>query len=101
MMYSSAHFEVYGQVQGVFFRAHTEDKAKQLGLHGYVANSPNGTVVGIIQGTPEHIEQMKAWLTEQGSPASRIEKCTFSNEKTDLKEFEFDSFQIRRGRHDH
>jgi hypothetical protein len=42
-------FEVAGEVQGVFFRACTEKKAKELGLVGWVMNTPLGTVKGTAQ----------------------------------------------------
>ena len=45
----SVDFEVHGRVQGVFFRACTQEKAKNLGLVGWVMNTPRDTVKGVIQ----------------------------------------------------
>lgn len=47
------------QVQGVFFRASTIDKAKQLGVVGHVENTPRGTVTGEAQGEKQPVSQMK------------------------------------------
>ncbi|XP_033149984.1 acylphosphatase-2 [Drosophila busckii] len=46
----SSMFEVFGIVQGVFFRKHTQAKAKQLGLGGWCMNTREGTVKGVIEG---------------------------------------------------
>lgn len=49
MIGHSADFEVYGRVQGVFFRACTVEKANTLGVVGWVMNTHYGTVKGVIQ----------------------------------------------------
>ncbi|UYV78756.1 hypothetical protein LAZ67_16002666 [Cordylochernes scorpioides] len=77
----SVEYEVHGKVQGVFFRKYTEEKAKNLGLRGFVKNTKRGTVVGVIQGTQDKISTMKQWLQTEGSRMSRIENCDFTNEK--------------------
>jgi len=41
-------FEVFGKVQGVFFRKHTQRRAQELGLAGWVANTAAKTVVGEV-----------------------------------------------------
>ncbi|XP_023956051.1 acylphosphatase-2-like isoform X1 [Chrysemys picta bellii] len=51
-------YEVYGDVQGVFFRKYTEDQGKKLGVVGWVKNTPYGTVTGQVQGPKEKIEIM-------------------------------------------
>ena len=43
-MLDAAHIIVHGQVQGVWFRAGTKEKADELGLLGWVKNRPEGTV---------------------------------------------------------
>jgi len=58
----SVDFEVHGRVQGVFFRASTEEKARCLGLTGWVMNSPTGTVKGQVQGVAENVAEMKVGL---------------------------------------
>jgi hypothetical protein len=55
----SVDFEVFGVVQGVFFRAYTQRKAQSLGLVGWVKNTNQGSVKGVIQGTQDKIDAMK------------------------------------------
>ncbi|GIY55100.1 hypothetical protein CDAR_177061 [Caerostris darwini] len=93
-MLQSLDFEVFGAVQGVFFRKFTRDRAKELSLKGWVMNTSQGTVVGTIQGKELQIEEMKIWLRSVGSPMSKIEKCVFKNERHITKE-EFSDFFIK------
>ena len=37
------HFEVFGKVQGVFFRKHTQAEAQKLHLVGWVKNTTHKT----------------------------------------------------------
>ncbi|KAL4622948.1 acylphosphatase-2-like isoform X1 [Arapaima gigas] len=90
----SVDYEVFGQVQGVFFRKYTEKEAARLGLVGWVRNTMRDTVEGQVQGPREAVEKMKSWLRITGSPMSRIDKATFSNEH-DISTLEFTSFTTR------
>ncbi|KAL6060145.1 Acylphosphatase-1 [Balamuthia mandrillaris] len=92
----SFEFEVFGKVQGVFFRKHTVQKATELGLVGWVMNTKRGTVVGHAQGEPPALGQFRKWLQEEGSPKSVIEKAQFTNEQMDLLRLDFTSFQVRK-----
>ena len=69
------HFVVTGRVQGVAFRAHTSNRAQQLGLVGFVANQPDGSVAGEAEGPGDALTTFVAWLHE-GSPWSRVESVT-------------------------
>lgn len=44
-------FEIFGKVQGVYFRKYTAEKAASLGLLGFVRNTELGTVTGAAHGT--------------------------------------------------
>jgi acylphosphatase len=48
---------VSGRVQGVFFRANTVDKARRLGLTGWVRNRRDGWVEAEFQGPSESVDQ--------------------------------------------
>jgi acylphosphatase len=48
-------------VQGVFFRVETRDRARSLGLSGWVANAPDGTVRAAFEGDDERVESMVDW----------------------------------------
>jgi len=88
-------FEVFGRVQGVFFRKFTHQQATSLGLRGWVKNTKTQTVVGQLEGEGKMVEQMQVWLKETGSPKSRIDKVVFSNRK-EVDQFTFQSFEIHR-----
>ncbi|GJQ76323.1 hypothetical protein Trydic_g2046 [Trypoxylus dichotomus] len=91
----SVDFEVYGRVQGVFFRKYTQQEARKLNLRGWCMNTEKGTVQGVMQGELSNIEMMKQWLKNTGSPSSRIEKAEFRNQ-ADIKNLTFTSFDIKR-----
>lgn len=95
VMFRSCHFEVFGRVQGVYFRKHTLEEAKRLELVGTVRNTDRGTVVGVMQGSAHRIEAMKVWLRETGSPMSKIERAVFTYER-DIESLEFSDFQVIR-----
>ncbi|XP_030377241.1 acylphosphatase-1 [Scaptodrosophila lebanonensis] len=90
----SCEFEVYGKVQGVYFRKHAEQKAKSLGLRGWCMNTKEGTVKGYIEGPIRSIYVMKEWLKNTGSPMSDIKKTEFSTPRKS-REYGFVSFTIR------
>lgn len=46
----SVDYEIFGKVQGVFFRKFTAAEATKLKLVGWVMNTEKGTVKGQIQG---------------------------------------------------
>jgi acylphosphatase len=55
---------VSGRVQGVFFRAAAQEKARELGLTGYARNLEDGRVEVYACGTREQLDALKAWLHE-------------------------------------
>ncbi|GIV24030.1 MAG: acylphosphatase [Bacteroidia bacterium] len=65
--------QVFGKVQGVFFRKYAQMTAQSLGLVGFVRNQPDGSVLAEVQGPPEKLELFVQW-THRGSPAARVEK---------------------------
>ena len=93
---SSFDFEVFGKVQGVFFRKHTKRFADANGLRGWCKNTPSGTVVGQAEGNASAIVDFKRWLLRTGSPKSRIQRAEFRAERDNAAEAQFDSFKIIR-----
>lgn len=69
---ASARFLVSGLVQGVFFRASTGVRARELGLTGYAKNLADGRVEVVASGTPDALAALEAWLHE-GPPAARVD----------------------------
>ena len=71
-------FEVFGRVQGVFFRKYTKQQANLLGVSGWCMNTRDDTVKGEIEGADDKIGLMKQWLEKTGSPSSRVSRAVFS-----------------------
>lgn len=49
---------IFGEVQGVFFRANTQAKAQGLGLAGWVKNEADETVKILAEGEQEQLEKL-------------------------------------------
>lgn len=60
--------KVHGLVQGVFFRAHTQEEARRLGLTGYVKNTYDGGVETVAEGNRAKLENLISWCRR--GPAS-------------------------------
>ena len=61
-----------GRVQGVYFRANCEEKARELGLDGSVRNRPDGSVEAIFEGERALIEACIEW-NRTSQPRARVE----------------------------
>lgn len=61
-MKSSIRCIVIGQVQGVFFRASTQQVAQSLGISGYAVNLPDGSVEVMAHGEAESLDKLKQYL---------------------------------------
>ena len=62
---------VEGRVQGVYFRAHTQDMALSLGLNGWVKNRMDGSVEALFEGDRDRVEQMIQWC-HRGPSHARV-----------------------------
>ena len=55
---------VHGTVQGVFFRDSTQRRAQSRGVAGWVRNRPDGAVEAHLEGDPQDVESMVAFVRE-------------------------------------
>jgi acylphosphatase len=62
---------VTGRVQAVFYRAACAREADRLGVSGWIANEPDGSVAGHFEGSREAVEALVAWC-RSGPPAARV-----------------------------
>ena len=85
------HARVTGRVQGVFYRASTRDKARSLGLTGWVMNMPDGSVELEAQGPDERVDELVSWLYE-GPPYAKVQDVEISELSLSDQE---DSFEVR------
>lgn len=90
-MLQTISISVTGKVQGVFFRQGTREKARELGVTGYVQNLPDETVYILATGRPEQLDALTAWC-RQGPPRARVSGIQTTRQELKL----FDSFSIRR-----
>ena len=85
------HVLVSGRVQGVFFRQNTRERARALGLKGWVRNTEDGKVEAVFEGEREKIEKILEWM-KVGPILARVENLEIKWE--DFKN-EFKDFEIR------
>ena len=67
-----ARVRVNGRVQGVFFRAETQERARSLGLAGWVRNRPDGSVEAVFEGEQDRVQSMVDW-SRRGPPGASVD----------------------------
>ncbi len=81
------HFLLKGRVQGVGFRTTTEQKARDIGVTGFVKNKLNGSVEVIAEGTKKELIQLHNFL-KQGPSRAKVNKIkTSKKEKIEKRNF--------------
>ena len=70
---------VSGRVQGVFFRAECERRARELGLGGFVRYLPVGRVEAVFEGPEGAVDAAVAWC-RQGPPWAGVEGVEVAGE---------------------
>jgi acylphosphatase len=89
------HLWISGQVQGVFFRAHTKQKALALGLAGWVKNLPSGRVEAVFQGDKTKVEKMINWC-HHGPLSAEVTNVDIKwEELKDIEPFQSKGFYIK------
>ena len=78
-MMKQVKVKIYGRVQGVFYRACTQEKAAALGVVGWVRNCDDGTVEALFQAEPERLKEMITWC-HQGSPDAGVDQAAAATE---------------------
>jgi acylphosphatase len=81
---------ISGIVQGVCFRAYTQDAARSAGVNGWVRNLPDGRVEAVFEGPTENVDRVVAWC-RKGPPTGKVERVDVVEER---HTGEFDGFEI-------
>ena len=83
---------IFGNVQGVFFRAFIKDNADNLKLKGYVRNKEDGSVEAWFEGNAEDVDKMVE-LCKKGPDHAVIKRLDIVDENFQgLKDFKILSF---------
>ena len=70
---SGCRIRIHGRVQGVFFRNWAMDKARGLGVRGWVRNRRDGSVELSAFGEDEAVQALVA-ACRTGPPAAHVER---------------------------
>jgi len=65
------HVIIAGRVQGVYYRASTQEQAQSLGVTGWVRNLPNGDVEFEAQGSKAQLDTLIEWA-RRGPPRAQV-----------------------------
>ena len=86
-----AHLIISGRVQGVFFRAKTQQAATMVGVTGWVRNKRDGTVEAVIEGDRSDVVSLINWC-KHGPSLSRVDDVDVN-----WQDYEgaFDEFTVR------
>jgi len=84
-----AHVLAAGRLAGVGFSTFAANRARRLGLSGFVRDLPDGGVEAVVEGAAEKVEKFLAGM-RRGPRAARVEKLVVRDEPPagDLEGFE-------------
>ncbi len=86
---ATLHLIIQGKVQGVFYRVSARKKAIEIGISGWIKNTPEHHVEVMARGTEAQLQQFIEWC-KQGPPKARVDNII--TEKA--AEHYFDEFKI-------
>lgn len=64
---------ISGKVQGVYFRASSQQMAIECSLSGYAHNLADGDVEVLLCGEEKNVDKMLKWLNH-GPPSAEVDK---------------------------
>lgn len=75
-MERAVHLIIKGRVQGVWFRASTQEKAIELGIKGWVRNRRDGSVEVMAEGEEERLEKFVRWCHKgpRGAMVTQVDR---------------------------
>ncbi len=89
MVFITKRCVVYGRVQGVFYRAFTQQEAQRLGVVGWVKNRQDGCVEVVMSGDEKILQEMIVGLW-RGSASAEVVKIDIE----DISSLAFSRFDI-------
>lgn len=88
-MIKHLNITIYGQVQGVFFRASAKEQADKLGITGFAQNQPDGSVYIVAEGNDKDLDHFLRWC-KTGPSGAKVEKIQVTENKPE----NFSQFEI-------
>ncbi|UCH94651.1 MAG: acylphosphatase [Candidatus Aminicenantes bacterium] len=85
------HVIIKGLVQGVWFRATTQDQALAHQVTGWVKNTSDGNVEAVFEGEVEDVEKVIQWC-HQGPSGARVKDVEVETEEY---KGEYSTFSIK------
>ena len=70
----------HGRVQGVFFRDRLRQRARSRGVAGSVRNRPDGSVEATLEGEPDAVESVVAFM-RAGPRRAEVERVDVAEEE--------------------
>lgn len=70
------NIQIFGKVQGVFFRKNAQEKAEEFNIAGFVRNDSDGSVYIEAEGEKKDLQQFLQWC-HHGSVGSSVEEVAF------------------------
>jgi len=86
------HVVVTGRVQGVSFRWSLRRVAERHDVRGWVVNREDGAVEAHLEGDPDAVETVEAWIHAGGPPAAEVADV----EVREVATLDLPSFRITR-----
>lgn len=74
---------VSGRVQGVYYRASAQARARELRITGHARNLEDGSVEVLACGAPRDVEEFIAWLSV-GPARARVDAVQVSPHEPDV-----------------
>jgi acylphosphatase len=71
--------KIEGRVQGVYYRAWTDENARSLKLDGTVRNTSDGAVEAVFSGSADKVDEMLKRCAD-GPPDARVTRVTVTQE---------------------
>lgn len=89
-LFNRVHIIVSGSVHGVTFRVNTLERARVLGLTGWVKNISEG-VEAVIEGDQDQVKQISEWM-KHGPSSADVYGIDITKE---LYKGEFKNFKVK------
>ncbi len=87
----TVHLIVKGKVQGVFYRATAKKIADEIGITGWVKNTPDDCVEIVASGSQQELQQFIEWC-KKGPARAKVSEVKVA----EMGEETFDEFKIKR-----